>query len=565
VEYAITGGTAENGTDYTLKNGTLVFEPGELSKSIDIGTVDDNLHEDNETIEVTLSNPVNAVLGKQTVHAYTIIDNDPEPTATFTAQGQEVRENNGSAVVTLQLSAVHGKDVTVPFIVSGTAQEAADYTITPGPLVIKTGETSGTITIKPIDDHLYEDNESIIVTLGTPVNATIGAHPVNITTIRDNDPPPAVAFALKDSSGDEGKTPAKIEVSLGEAGGKRASVEYAITGGTAENGTDYTLKNGTLVFEPGELSKSIDIGTIDDNLHEDNETIEVTLSNPVNAVLGKQTVHAYTIIDNDPEPTVTFSAPGQEIREDSGKVTVSVNLSAVSGKDVTVPFTLSGTAVAGKNYWVMTPNPLTIRAGETTGVITVALMDDKQYEDTKTIVVTLGKPVNATPGARMSHTVTVLDADAPPRIAIMPFTNESSRKYAGEIMALHFLRELIKGRHFTVVEPGLIIEKLLDYRIIMYEGISLSDANLIAGELKADLTLTGRVLDYREQASGSGKPKVGFSLLLINRRNQQVVWSSSSRNEGDDAVSLFDWGRINTVHALAADMASAIGKMIEQR
>ena len=48
-----------------------------------------------------------------------------------------------------------------------------------------------------------------------------------------------------------------------------------------------------------------------------------------------------------------------------------------------MPFTVSGTAVDGKNYRVMTPNPLTIRAGETTGVITVALMDDKQYEDTR--------------------------------------------------------------------------------------------------------------------------------------------------------------------------------------
>jgi len=288
----------------------------------------------------------------------------------------------------------------------------------------------------------------------------------------------------------------------------------------------------------------------------------VTLANPVSAVLGKQTVHTYTIIDNDPPPAVAFSALEQEVREDGGEITVSVQLSGVSGKDVTVPFTVSGTAVDGKNYRVMTPNPLTIKAGATSGAITVALMDDKQYEVNKTIVVTLGAPVNAAPGESMSHTVTVLDADAPPRIVIMPFTNESSRKYAGEIMVLHFLRELIKGKHFTVVEPGLIKEKLLDFRIIMYEGISLSDADLIAGELRADLILTGRVLDYREHASGSGRPKVGFSLLLIDKKNQKVVWSSSSRNEGDDAVYLFDWGRINTVHALAAEMASTVRQMI---
>ena len=137
--------------------------------------------------------------------------------------------------------------------------------------------------------------ETIIVTLGKPVNATPGKSLVHRLTIVESDPPPAIAFVMKESSGDEGVTPARLDVALSTASGKRTAVKYAITGGTAANNRDYTLKNGTLVFEPGELSKSIDIGIIDDKLHEDNETIEVTLSNPINAVLGKQTVHTYTI------------------------------------------------------------------------------------------------------------------------------------------------------------------------------------------------------------------------------------------------------------------------------
>ena len=166
---------------------------------------------------------------------------------------------------------------------------------------------------------------------------------------------------LKESQGDEGTSPAKLDVSLSAASGKPAIVAYAATGGTAVSGRDYTLKNGTLVFEPGETVKSIDIGIIDNKLYEDSRTLEVTLSNPVNAVLGKQTVHAYTIIDNDPEPTVTFATPAQEVQENSGPASVTVTLSAVSGKDVTVPFTVSGTAQDGKDYRVMTPSPLSSR------------------------------------------------------------------------------------------------------------------------------------------------------------------------------------------------------------
>jgi len=154
---------------------------------------------------------------------------------------------------------------------------------------------------------------------------------------------------------------------------------------------------------------------------------------------------------------------------------------------------------------------------------------------------------------------------APRRIAIMPFANVADRKYAGEIMVLHFVREFFGGKHFTVVEPGLIKEKLLDYRIILYEGISLGDADLVAGELKADLVLTGKVLDYQDYAGVFSKPKVDFSIMLIDRKTGEVVWSSRSHNEGDDTVFFFDWGRINTAHVLAAEMARAVERMLVRK
>jgi TolB-like protein len=147
----------------------------------------------------------------------------------------------------------------------------------------------------------------------------------------------------------------------------------------------------------------------------------------------------------------------------------------------------------------------------------------------------------------------------------MPFTNVTGRKYASDIIALHFVREFSKGKHFTVVEPGLIKEKLLDYRIILYEGISLGDADLVAGELKADLVLTGKVLDYEDYAGVFSKPKVDFSILLIDRKTGEVVWSSRSHNEGDDTVFFFDRGRVNTAHVLAAEMAKAVERMLARK
>lgn len=40
------------------------------------------------------------------------------------------------------------------------------------------------------------------------------------------------------------------------------------------------------------------------------------------------------------------------------------------------------------------------------------------------------------------------------------------------------------------------------------------------------------------------------------------MWSSTSFNQGDDGVFFFDWGRVNTAHAMAAQMTRWIGEMM---
>ena len=49
-------------------------------------------------------------------------------------------------------------------------------------------------------------------------------------------------------------------------------------------------------------------GIVDDGLDEPNETVIVTLSNPSNATLGSNSVHTYTITDNEDTPTIDFNS-----------------------------------------------------------------------------------------------------------------------------------------------------------------------------------------------------------------------------------------------------------------
>ena len=78
-----------------------------------------------------------------------------------------------------------------------------------------------------------------------------------------------------------------------------------VTGGTATGGgVDYTLAAGTLTFDPGVTSDDVVISIVDDGDGESDETIEVTLSSPTGATLGINTIHTYTINDNDEAPPI---------------------------------------------------------------------------------------------------------------------------------------------------------------------------------------------------------------------------------------------------------------------
>ena len=147
-------------------------------------------------------------------------------------------------------------------------------------------------------------------------------------------------------------------------------------------------------------------------------------------------------------------------------------------------------------------------------------------------------------------------------VAIVPFFNYSLRKYAGDLMVLHFAKELKRFKTFDVIEPGMVRQVFLQVRIIMDQGISLADAESVMSLLNADLILTGGVTDYEDYQGGVGKPKVSFSAQLIERKSKGVVWSSTSYNQGDDGVFFFEQGKIRTAYVMASQMAEAIGKMI---
>ena len=227
------------------------------------------------------------------------------PTVAFNSTSSNGSESVSATNIPVNLSTASASSIMVDYTVTGTASgNGTDYTLANGTLTFDAGSTSENITIASIiDDVIDETNETVILTLSNPANASLGTNTVHTYTINDNDDVPTVAFNSTSSDGLESVSSTNLQVDLTAASALSVTVDYAVTGAASGSGTDYTLANGTLTFNAGSTSENITIASIiDDVIDETNETVIVTLSNPINASLGTNTVHTYTINDND-DPT----------------------------------------------------------------------------------------------------------------------------------------------------------------------------------------------------------------------------------------------------------------------
>jgi len=154
------------------------------------------------------------------------------------------------------------------------------------------------------------------------------------------------------------------------------------------------------------------------------------------------------------------------------------------------------------------------------------------------------------------HRAKGFDTARPLSVVVLPFVNRTSRRGAGEIVALALARELAAVPRLQVIEPGIIRDELLAFRVVMPEGPSLDDALVLNASLRADLIVFGQVFQFEE--AGVGPPRVSFSAVALDGPRKRVVWRSSSYATGDDRVIAFDIGRIRTATGLACRMAHAV-------
>ncbi len=391
-------------------NSTLTIPAQTLSRPIVLQTIDDNIYQGTQIVDLTISSPDSSISADPNRLTINIQDNDLPPIIQIA--DAVANENNGTIDFTVTTNRVSILNSSFDYSTqNGAAIAGSDYTtVSSGNLTVPAGQSSAVIHVPLVNDSVSEPNESFNLNVLNPSNASLGVSSAT-GTIVDDDAVPAVTFQMASQSVNENVGTVQVQLVLDAVSSQAVSVPFTLSG--TATGSDYTLTTASpAVIPAGQTSVNVTLTIVNDALNESSETIILTMGAPTNAALGTVTSHTVTILDNDSQPTVSLSSASQNVNENAGTASVNLVLSAVSGQDVTVPITLSGTATGGSDdYLITTSAPITIPAGQTSVAINFNIINDSAVESSETVIMTLGTPSNATLGATTVHTITIIDDD----------------------------------------------------------------------------------------------------------------------------------------------------------
>lgn len=213
-------------------------------------------------------------------------------------------ENDTEAKITVTRSGDLSKSATVQFITSdGTAIAGVDYIAVDEQVIFEPDVNQVDVSIFLIDDSEVEDVKTVNLQLLDAEGAALGDQDTAILEINDDDEvmPQLDSFVFEPAQyvARESDDFAVLTVKrIGNLTGE-ATVDFAATGGSAKNGLDYELMPGTLVFMDGENTKTITVVIREDRAVEGDETVIVSLANPINGELGVPAEAVLVIEDNE--------------------------------------------------------------------------------------------------------------------------------------------------------------------------------------------------------------------------------------------------------------------------
>ena len=303
VDYTTSDGTAQAGSDYTAASGTLTFNAGDTSQTVQVTVLTDSEDESQETLTLTLSNPSQATLddgtGTGTIEngeSSSGTQEDPPaedppaetPVVLLTASFANVPADHDGSNFTFDLN--FSENVNAGY---ARIQDDA-FTVSGGAIASASRKTQGsnqgwTVEVDPAG------NGSVSITLPETTDCdasgaicTDDSRKLSQSTSATVAGPPAIS--VSDATVQEAEGAVMVfTATLSHASSRTVTVDYATSDGTAVAGSDYTAASGTLTFNAGDTSQTVQVTVLTDSDDESQETLTLTLSNPSQATLDDAT------------------------------------------------------------------------------------------------------------------------------------------------------------------------------------------------------------------------------------------------------------------------------------
>ena len=153
------------------------------------------------------------------------------------------------------------------------------------------------------------------------------------------------------------------------------------------------------------------------------------------------------------------------------------------------------------------------------------------------------------------------------KVAVLPFANLTSDRFAGERVTRMFVTELVIAERFQIADPGEV-RSVLERTggLPTYEGTydpkKLKDA---AVEVGANGLIRGAVSEYQMvgSTSASQRPTVAFDVEMVDVATGTVVWKASITKRGKARFPVLGGGA-STLSRLTEDACRELVQRIDR-
>jgi len=355
----------------------------------------------------------------------------------FSATSFSASESANTTLITVKRTGGAAGEARVNYATSnGTATAGQDYTGTSGTLIFPDGVTTQTFSVAISNDSMDEPDETAVLTLSNPSGTGALGSPVSADlSITDDDSAPSLS--INDASVTElnsGTNNVSFTVTLSAPSGFTVTANFATADGSATAPADYQAATGQVVFNPGDVTKTINVVINGDTTPESHESFSVNLSSPTNASITDSQGVATIFSDDAAGGIIRFSSPVYDTTEFAGHILLIVDRTGNTASEVTVdyatsdgasllPCSVSNGQASAKCDYTAAAGTLRIPAGQAGIALDILITQDYYVEAQESLNITLSNPTGGAVLDGSTSTVsTILNITDPVEPVVDPST-----------------------------------------------------------------------------------------------------------------------------------------------